>query len=68
MSEMLGNAKGDAALSIKIYRKNGDVEEMQGIGSAQVDLPNNLVEEYKLLTKRIREIESIFLDHMTGEK
>lgn len=59
----LGVAKGDASLKVKVMRKDGTVEELQG-NPVEVNLPEQLVMEYKMITARAREIEQLLLDHM----
>lgn len=62
----LGNTRGDAAMSVKVYRKNGEVEEVES-HEVEVDLPAALVEEYRRITARAKEIEQELLQHVFNQ-
>lgn len=57
---------GEASLSARVIRKDGSVQRVEGdpIG---VRLPADLVAEYRTLTKRCREIEAIFMQHLSEQ-
>lgn len=57
-------APGEATMSLRVIRNNGDVEHHEG-EPVKVELPAELVAEYRALTKRMREIEAIFITCMT---
>lgn len=56
-------APGEASMSLRVFRKDGTVEELNG-EPVEVNLPAALVAEYKAITKRAREIEALLLEHM----
>lgn len=62
--DAVSKAKGEVSLSVKLIRQNGTEEQYSGEEIKQVELPQQLVNEYKELTKRIKEIEAEFLTIM----
>ena len=67
MNSSISTAFADAEVSMtgKVFRANGEVEEFEG-NTTEVELPKHLVEEYKALSKRMKEIEAEFIKIMTG--
>lgn len=68
MSALAVQAAGDSSLSIRVTRKNGDVEEYTGIPVEINEEQRELLVEYNNLINRAREIESqLFGYPISGE-
>lgn len=61
----LGFGDAEVDMTVKVYKMDGTVTEMKG-NPVSVELPADLVQEYKALTSRLREIEKQFIDIMSG--
>lgn len=61
-------SKGEVSLGVKVIRKDGTEEQYTGNEVKQVQLPQELVDEYKALTKRMKEIEAQFLEIMIKQQ
>ena len=58
-------AEHEVSLKGKLTKVDGSVHEFEG-DTVAIELPEELVKEYKALTKRMREIETELIKIMTG--
>ena len=54
-------APGEATMTLRVIRKNGEVEQHEG-APVEIALPVELVTEYRALKKRLSEVESLLLE------
>lgn len=66
--EAVSKAKGEVSLGVKVIRANGTEEVYSGNEVKQIELPEPLVNEYKALSKRMKEIEAEFLALMVKQQ
>jgi hypothetical protein len=56
---------GEATMSLRVIRNNGEVEQHQG-DPVEIEIPAALVAEYRQAIKTLRDVESRIMQHMTG--
>lgn len=60
---LVGQATGDAFMSVKVIRQNGTIEEVVGVPIEVDEEHTKLLMEYQQLIKRAQEIETILFGY-----